>query len=98
MSRSCSVQLVLEDPEAKVKSIKPSGDCFYEAIAAAFSSVNEDVRDFEKVFVEDDDTQAMALRRFIVWHTAAPNAQNFSKANGYKINMMIFQDCCNGCQ
>jgi len=63
MSRACSVQLVLQDPEAKVKAIKPSGDCFYEAIAAAFSSVKEDVRDYEDVFVEDDDDQAMALRR-----------------------------------
>ena len=64
MSRSCSVQLVLQDPEAKVKSIKPSGDCFYEAIATAFTTIKEDVRDYEDVFVEDDDDQAMALRRF----------------------------------
>jgi len=78
MSRSCSVQLVLEDPEAKVKSIKPSGDCFYEAIAAAFSSVNEDVRDFEKVFVEDDDTQAMALRRTAAMAVNEEVFQNFS--------------------
>lgn len=63
MSRACSVQLVLQDPEAKVKAIKPSGDCFYEAIAAAFSSIKEDVRDYEDVCVEDDDDQAMALRR-----------------------------------
>jgi len=63
MSRACSVQIVLQDPEARVKSIKPSGDCFYEAIAAAFSSIKEDVRDYEDVYVEDDDTQAMALRR-----------------------------------
>ena len=66
MSRACSVQLVLQDPEAKVKAIKPSGDCFYEAIAAAFSSIKEDVRDYEDVCVEDDDDQAMALRRFVI--------------------------------
>ena len=66
MSRACSVQLVLQDPEAKVKAIKPSGDCFYEAIAAAFSSIKEDVRDYEDVCVEDDDDQATALRRFVL--------------------------------
>ena len=63
MSRACSVQIVLQDPEARVKFIKPCGDCFYEAIAAAFSSIEEDVRDYEDVYVEDDDSQAMALRR-----------------------------------
>ena len=68
MSRCCSVQIVLQDPEARVKPIKPSGDCFYEAIAAAFASVKEDVRDCEDVFVEDDDDQAMALRRSGLHH------------------------------
>ena len=63
MSRACSVQIVLQDPEARVKFMKSSGDCFYEAIAAAFSSIKEDVRDYEDVYVEDDDSQAMALRR-----------------------------------
>lgn len=78
MSRSCSVQLVLQDPEARVKSIKPSGDCFYEAVAAAFSSVKEDVRDYEDVFVEDDDDQAMALRRTAAMAVNEEVFQNFS--------------------
>jgi len=72
------VQLVLQDPEARVKSIKPSGDCFYEAVAAAFSSVKEDVRDCEEVYVEDDDDQAMALRRTAAMAVDEEVFQNFS--------------------
>lgn len=78
MSRASSVQVVLQDPEAKVKAIQPSGDCFYEAIGDAFTSVNEDVRDVEKVQVEDDDDQAMALRRTVAMAVTEEVFQSFS--------------------
>jgi len=72
------VQLVLQDPEARVKAIKPSGDCFYEAIAAAFTTIKEDVRDYEDVCVEDDDSQAMALRRTAAMAVNEEVFQSFS--------------------
>lgn len=72
------MQLVLQDPEARVKAIKPSGDCFYEAIAAAFTTIKEDVRDYEDVCVEDDDSQAMALRRTAAMAVNEEVFQSFS--------------------
>ena len=93
MSRACSVQLVLQDPEAKVKAIKPSGDCFYEAIAAAFSSIKEDVRDYEDVCVEDDDDQAMALRRFVIIMKYQNIRQKFplSRTAASAVNEEVFE-------
>ena len=92
MSRACSVQLVLQDPEAKVKAIKPSGDCFYEAIAAAFTTIKEDVRDYEKVCVEDDDDQAMALRRFALhFFLLMILIKHFYRTAAMAVNEEVFQ-------
>ena len=63
MSRSTSIQQALGDTELRVRAIKPNGDCFYEAISAAFTIMTEDVRQCEKIVVEEGDSQAMALRR-----------------------------------
>ena len=63
MSRSNAIQLLLGDPELRVKAIKPSGDCFYEAIAAAYEIDGIDVRTMEKVSSDPNDSAAMALRR-----------------------------------
>ena len=63
MSRSGSLQQVLGDTEVRVKAIKPSGDCFYEAIAVAFTMMSEDVRDCSEIVAEEADSGAMALRR-----------------------------------
>ena len=54
---------MLGDPELRVKNIKPQGDCFYDAISDAFSSVDIDVRDSAKVTAEPGDSDSMALRR-----------------------------------
>ena len=63
MSRSGSIQQALGDTEIRVRAIKPNGDCFYEAISAAFAMMTEDVRQCKKIVVEEGDSQAMALRR-----------------------------------
>ena len=63
MSRANAIQQLLGDTELRVKSIKPSGDCFYEAIAAAFETVEKDIREMDKVSSELNDSPAMALRR-----------------------------------
>ena len=63
MSRSGSIQQALGDTEIRVRAIKPNGDCFYEAISAAFAMMSEDVRQCKKIVVEEGDSQAMALRR-----------------------------------
>ena len=63
MSRSTSIQQALGDTELRVRAIKPNGDCFYEAISAAFTMMTEDVRQCPKIVVEEGDSQAMALRR-----------------------------------
>ena len=63
MSRSGSLQQVLGDTEVRVKAIKPNGDCFYEAISAAFMMMSEDVRECSDVIVEEGDSGAMSLRR-----------------------------------
>ena len=63
MSRSGSIQHALGDTEIRVRAIKPNGDCFYEAISAAFAMMSEDVRQCKKIVVEEGDSQAMALRR-----------------------------------
>ena len=63
MSRSGSIQQVLGDTEIRVRAIKPNGDCFYEAISAAFTMMTEDVRQCKNIVVEEGDSQAMALRR-----------------------------------
>jgi len=65
MSRSNSIQALLRDPELRVRSIKPSGDCFYEAVAAALETIGEDVRDCSGVEVENGDSAALALRRTV---------------------------------
>ena len=51
------------DTEIRVRAIKPNGDCFYEAISAAFTMMTEDVRQCQEIVVEEGDSQAMALRR-----------------------------------
>ena len=63
MSRSGSIQQALGDTEIRVRAIKPNGDCFYEAISAAFTMMTEDVRQCKNIVVEEGDSQAMALRR-----------------------------------
>ena len=63
MSRSGSLQQVLGDTEVRVKAIKPNGDCFYEAISAAFMMMSEDVRECSDIIVEEGDSGAMSLRR-----------------------------------
>jgi len=94
MSRSSSIQLVLQCQEAKVKAIKPSGDCFYEAIAAAFSSVKEDVRDCEDVFAVDADNQAMALRRTAAMAVNEEVFQNFSMYHMAGLKDFSFMQKC----
>ena len=63
MSRSSAVQRSLGD-NLRVKSIKPTGDCFYETIVSAFDTVDEDVRDIDGIETNDDDSAVRALRRF----------------------------------
>jgi len=59
-------------------AMKPTGDCFYEAIGTAFSTVREDVRDCEAIHIEDEDTQAMALRRTAAMSVTQDVFQSFS--------------------
>lgn len=63
MSRDKAIQQLLGDTELRVKAIKPSGDCFYEAVSTAFETVEKDVREMVKVSSEPNDSPVMALRR-----------------------------------
>jgi len=63
MSRSNNIQKLLGDPELRVKSIKPSGDCFYQAIVEAYLTLNEDILEHKNIDKEPEDSPAMALRR-----------------------------------
>ena len=63
MSRANAIQQLLGDTELRVKAIKPSGDCFYEAVAAAFETNDKDVRGMDRIISEEGDSSAMALRR-----------------------------------
>ena len=76
MSRSGSLQQALGDTEVRVRAIKPNGDCFYEAISEAFTMMTEDVRQCEKIVGEEEDSQAMALRRTAA---ASVDEETFSK-------------------
>lgn len=92
MSRSASLQTVLGDTEIRVKAIKPNGDCFYEAISAAFAMMSEDVRECDRIVAEEGDSEAMALRRtaamsvdcevydmFTMYHQAGLSDFNFMR-------------------
>ena len=68
---------ILGDPELRVKNIKPTGDCFYEAISDAFKSVGVDVRDSADVTAETDDSESMALRRTAAMAVSEEVFQNF---------------------
>jgi len=63
MSRGATIKDALQDQTITLKSIPPSGDCFYEAVAFAHETVFEDLRDVDKVTSEPGDDPAMALRR-----------------------------------
>ena len=60
-----------------MKSIKPQGDCFYDAISTAFSSVDIDVRDHANIIVEPGDSESMALRRTAAMAVSDEIFQNF---------------------
>ena len=77
MSRSKDVQRILGDPELRVKNIKPQGDCFYDAISDAFSSVDIDVRDSAKITAEPGDSESMALRRTAAMAVSDETFQTF---------------------
>ena len=77
MSRTKDLQKILGDPELRVKNIKPTGDCFYEAISVAFKSIGVDVRDSAGVTAETDDSESMALRRTAAMAVSEEVFQNF---------------------
>ena len=63
MSRTNNIQKLLGDPELRVKSIKPSGDCFYQTVVEAYLTLNKDILEHKNIEKEPDETPAMALRR-----------------------------------
>ena len=60
-----------------MKNIKPQGDCFYDAISSAFSSVDIDVRDSAKITAEPGDSESMALRRTAAMAVSDETFQTF---------------------
>ena len=60
-----------------MKNIKPQGDCFYDAISDAFSSVDVDVRDCANIIAEPGDSKPMALRRTAAMAVSDEIFQNF---------------------
>ena len=77
MSRTKDVQKILGDPELRVKNIKPQGDCFYDAISDAFSSVGNDVRDSAQITAQPGDSESMALRRTAAMAVSDETFQTF---------------------